>query len=91
MPAFVIYPFTPMAVIDLVVILSSFTVLGNGFKILKVLRLFRTFRVLRAFKVLRYSKSLVIILDVLQKEKQALTAVATLTTGYILFFCACNI
>lgn len=35
--AVIIYPFTPMAVIDLIVILSSFTFLSNGFRILKIL------------------------------------------------------
>ena len=82
--AFFVYPFTPMAIIDLMVILSSFTVIGSGVKLLKILRLLRTFRVLRAFKFLRYSKSIAIIIMVLKKESQALTAVATLAIAYIL-------
>lgn len=82
--AFFVYPFTPMAVIDLIVILSSFTVIGNGVRLLKILRLMRTFRVFRAFKFLRYSKSIAIIVKVLKKESQALTAVATLAVAYIL-------
>ncbi|OPZ22243.1 MAG: Cyclic nucleotide-gated potassium channel [Firmicutes bacterium ADurb.BinA205] len=82
--AAIVYPFTPMAAIDLLVILSSFSFLSNGFKVLKILRLMRSLRLLRAAKILRYSKSLVIIMNVLKKEKQALTAVATLAVAYII-------
>lgn len=81
--AILVYPFTPMAAIDLLVILSSFSILSNGFRVLKVLRLLRTLRILRAAKIFRYSKSLLIIINVLKKEKQALTAVATLAVAYI--------
>ena len=81
--AVIIYPFTPMAVIDLIVILSSFTFLSNGFRILKILRLSRTLKVFRAAKFLRYSKNLIILIDVLKKEKKALSAVATMATAYI--------
>ena len=82
--AFFIYPFTPMAAIDLLVILSSFSFISSGFRVLKVLRLIRSLRVLRAAKFLRYSKSLVIIINVLKKEKRSLSAVATLAIAYIL-------
>lgn len=81
---YVVYPFTPMAVVDLIVILSSFSLFSAGFKILKILRLMRTFRVLRALKFLRYSKSLAIIINVIKKEKNSLSAVATLAIAYVL-------
>ena len=82
--AFVIYPFTPMAIIDLIVILSALPILSSGFKIMKAIRLVRTMRVLRTMKFIRYSKSLIIILNVLRKEKKSLSAVATLAVVYIL-------
>lgn len=82
--AFFVYPLTPMAMIDLIVILSSFPIISGGFRVLKVLRLMRTLRVLRVMKFLRYSKSLVIITNVLRKEKRTLSAVATLAIAYIL-------
>ena len=81
--AAIVYPFTPMAAIDLLVILSSFSFLSIGFRVLKVLRLLRTLRVLRAAKMLRYSKSLLIIINVFKKEKHALSAVATMAIAYI--------
>lgn len=82
--AFLLYPFTPMALIDLLVILSAVSILKNGFRVLKVLRLLRTFRVFRAVKFLRYSRSLEIIANVLKRERRSLTAVATFAVGYIL-------
>lgn len=82
--SFVLYPITPMAVIDLICILPSFTPLAGGLRVLKVLRLFRTFRVFRAFKMLRYSKSMTMILDVIREQKEPLLAVGTLALAYIL-------
>ena len=82
--AFFIYPFTPMAVIDLLAILPFFSFLNDGFRLLKILRLTRTFRVFRAAKMLRYSKNLMILVNVLKRERKALTAVATLACAYIM-------
>lgn len=82
--AFVKYPFTPWAIIDLISILPALTVLNHGFKLFRLLRMFRTFRVLRVFKALRYSKSIVIIGKVIRNSKDALIAVGTLAMGYIL-------
>lgn len=88
--SFVLYPFTFLAVIDLVSILSSLYFLSTGLKALKVLRMIRTFRALRAFKVtkafriFRYSKTMDIIIDVVQEQRVPLMAVGTLAVGYIL-------
>ena len=82
--SFVKYPFTPMAIVDLVSILPSLTILNNGFKLLRLLRIGRTFRVFRVFKVFRYSKNFKIILNVLKRSKQSLIAVCSLAAAYIL-------
>ena len=85
--AFFLYPFTPWAIIDLVSILPGLpglSILNDGFKLLRLFRMFRTFRVFRVFKALRYSRSLVIIISVIKKSKEALFAVCTLAAGYIL-------
>ena len=82
--SFFFYPLTPMALIDLVSILPSITFFHNALRLLKVLRLMRTFKVFRALKFLRYSKSFMIISDVLNKQKKVLSAVATMAAGYIL-------
>lgn len=82
--AFVLYPFTPMAVVDLLSVLPSFTLISRGFKVLRVLRMFRALRVLRVFKAARYSRSVRIILGVLRRSRDALLAVCTMALVYVL-------
>ena len=82
--SFFVYPVTPMAIIDLLSILPSVTVLNNGFRLLKLFRLLRTLKVLRAFKFLRYSKSFDVIASVFKKQKKVLSAVATMAVAYVL-------
>lgn len=82
--SFFVYPLTPMALIDLVSILPSLTLLNSDFKLLKLFRLLRTLKVLRAFKFLRYSKSFEIITNVFKKQKRVLSAVATMAVAYVL-------
>ena len=64
--SFLIYPFTFMAIIDLISILPSVSLLSKGFRLLKIFRLFRTFRVFRVFKAFRYSKNIKVILNVVR-------------------------
>ncbi len=81
---FLRYPFTPMAIIDLLSILPSLNILNRSFKMLRLLRMLRAMRVFRIFKAMRYSRSFVIIGSVLHKSKDALIAVCMLAGGYIL-------
>lgn len=82
--SFAEYPFTPMAIVDLLSILPGISLLSSGFKLLRLFRIFRTFRVFRVFKAFRYSKSIMIIVKVIRNSKDALIAVGTLAIGYIL-------
>ena len=82
--SFVRYPFSFMAVIDLLSVLPSFTVLNGGFKVLRMARMFRALRVLRVFKAARYSRSLQIIIRVFRRSREALLTVGTLALAYIL-------
>ena len=81
---FIKYPFTFMAIIDLVSILQSITLMNGSLRVLRVIRLFRTFRIFRIFKAVRYSKSIRIIKDVIQNSKESLIAVGVLAIMYIL-------
>lgn len=56
--SFVMYPFSFMAIVDLLSILPSLIIVNNSLKLLKIFRLFRTFRVFRVFKSFRYSKNI---------------------------------
>ena len=82
--SFLRYPVSPMAIIDLISILPSLTILNSGFKLLRVLRMIRAMRVLRALKAVRYSKNFKIIGNVLRSSKNALITVGMLAFGYIL-------
>lgn len=82
--SFIRYPFSPMALIDMLSILPSLTIINQGFKVLRVLRMIRALRVVRVFKAMRYSKNFEIIGNVLRSSKESLIAVSVLAAGYIL-------
>lgn len=82
--SFVFYPFSFMAIIDLVSILPSLSLIGSTWKLLKVFRLFRTFRVFRVFKAVRYSNNIQIFIRVFQKQKTALMTIIGIAIMYIL-------
>lgn len=82
--SFFIYPITPMAIIDIVSILPSLTVLNSGFKLLKLFRLLHCLKVFRTFKFLGYSKSFEIIANVFKKQSRVLSAVGSLAIAYVL-------
>ena len=81
--SFARYPFSPMAIIDLVSILPSFILINKGFKLLRLLRMARALRVFRVFRALRYSKSFEIIISVIKRSKDSLIAVCILAIAYI--------
>ena len=56
--SFIRYPLSPMAVIDLLSILPSLTIVNSGFKVLRVMRMLRAMRVVRVFKAMRPRASL---------------------------------
>lgn len=82
--SFLRYPFSLMAIIDLLSIVPSFALVSKGFKAVRVLRLIRALRVLRIFKSFRYSKTFEIIVKVLKRSKEQLIAVGVLALGYII-------
>ena len=82
--SFLLYPVTPMAIIDLVSIFPSIFMINSAFKALKAFRLIRAMRVLRFFKGFRYSRNIEIISTVFRKQKKSLVAVGGLAIGYIL-------
>ena len=81
--SFIKYPFTPIAIIDLISILPSLTVLNSGFKLFRLFRIFKTFRIFRVFKAFRYSKSVMIITNVIKNSKDALMQ---LVNSFLYFF-----
>ncbi len=77
---FFLYPFTFMALVDLLSILSAVRLVNQSFRLLKTLRLIR---IVRIFKLLRYSRTVTMILNVFRKQKDALVAVCNFAIAYI--------
>ena len=80
--SFMLYPFSVMALIDLISILPSFIVVNKGIKMFRVARLIRTFRVFRVLKGFRYSKNVDILIKVFKRQRDSLAIVAMLAVGY---------
>lgn len=78
--SFLVYPFRPMAIIDLLSILPSFLALNSVWRSLRTLRLFRA---VRAFKFIRYSKSVRALARVILKQKESLAIVLFFSLGYV--------
>lgn len=78
--AFAIYPFTPMAIIDLLSILPIFNLLCPTFKVVRVSRLLK---ILGIFKFIRYFEPLEIIMAVVRKQSKILCTVLSLAIFYI--------
>jgi len=78
--AFVVYPFTPMAIVDLLSILPTVNLLNPTFKVMRISRLLK---VLRVIKVIRYFEPLEIILAVIRRQNKILYTVLSLALFYI--------
>ena len=78
--SFLLYPFTPMAIVDLLSILPVFIALNPSFKTLRVLR---TLRALRAFRLVRYSRGVQAVFDAIKNSRQQLMVVLVLAVAYI--------
>lgn len=82
--SFLIYPFSVMAIIDVLSILPSLTIMAKGYRLLKIFRLLRTFKVFRIFKAFRYSKNIAMIVNVFRKQKDSLLVVCGFAVAYVL-------
>ena len=81
--SFIRYPFSPMAIVDLLSILPSLNFLHDTFRVLRVLRLIRAMRVFRIMKALRYSRNLKIVHNVIKNCGDSLSIVCAFAIGYI--------
>lgn len=79
--AFLLYPITPFAIVDLLSILPSFSLFNKAFKLLRVTRLLK---ILRIFRFVRYSENMQILLKVLHKERHILFTVFLIAIAYII-------
>ncbi len=78
--AFVLYPFTIMAIIDLLSILPSFKLISEAFKMTRFVRLLK---VIRVVKVIRYFEPLEMIMVVMRKQRVLLLTVLAISVFYV--------
>lgn len=78
--AFIAYPFSLMAIIDMLSILPSVGLLNRGMKVFRIVRLLKISRV---FRFLRYSKRIEILIRVIKKERHVLLTVLGIAAFYI--------
>ena len=79
MRPFIVYPFTLIAIIDLITILPAISYVNDS---LRVLRTWRLLRILRIAKVFKYYEPLQIVLEVFRKKAPVLLTVV----GFALFY-----
>jgi voltage-gated potassium channel len=79
---FFIYPLRPMAIIDLLSILPTFTAISNAFSLCRTTRLVKT---IRLFKVTRQSKEIELFFKVIIQKRYILYSIFGLVGVYILF------
>lgn len=79
--SFLLYPFSFMAIVDLLSILPYFSSANSGLAILRILRMAKA---MRAFRILRYSKSISIISQVIKRQRTPLLTVCSLAVAYII-------
>ena len=80
--SFIRYPFSPLALIDLIVILSVATSINSGFRLLRAARL------LHVVRIFQHSRSLQLIKIVLKRATRPLLFVASLGLIYIFMVAA---
>ena len=78
--SFALYPFTPMAIIDLLSILPTFKFVANAFKLTRVVRLLK---IIRVVKIIRYFEPLRLIIRVIKAQRVILATVLVLELFYV--------
>lgn len=78
--SYIIYPFTPMAIIDLLSIFPGLNLMSGSWKLLRLTRLLK---IVRLLKITRYSSKISMFINVLKKERHVLLAVMMLAIFYI--------
>lgn len=80
--SFIRYPFSPLAIIDLIVILSVATSINSGFRLLRAMRL------LHVVRIFQHSRSLQVIKIVMKRALRPLLFIASLALIFIFIVAA---
>ncbi|TCD53953.1 ion transporter [Alloscardovia theropitheci] len=80
---FLLYPFRPIAIVDLLSILPGFFPLNHGLRIFRLVRLLRIVRGLMIFRNIRRRRSVDLIVTALKKQRESFTIIFCIAIGYI--------
>lgn len=83
--AFLLYPFSPMAIVDLLSLIPGFALIFGGFSVFRSVRVLRLFKIFRLGKVLRYSHSARTIMRIIRYQRRPLAIVCCVAVMYVLF------
>ena len=78
--SFLLYPFTPMAILDVASVLPVFLPMNDSFEAIRVIRVMGT---LRAFNLVRHSRSIRMLTSAWRSQRQPLTLVLVLAIAFI--------
>lgn len=81
---FLVYPFTLLAIIDVLSILATISFLQNTFRLFRLSRGLRLLRVISLFKVVQHSRNMRLVMSTIRDTRDSLITVGYLALGYIL-------
>ncbi|HLR92761.1 MAG TPA: ion transporter [Atopostipes sp.] len=81
--AYISYPFSKYAIIDLLSILPFITYLDQTLRVFRLFRMVRSLRIFRTFRLFRHSKSFELLIRTIKKQQDSLLTVGALTLAYI--------
>lgn len=77
--AWIVYPFTPLAIIDLLSILPTFALISSSFRVARAIRLAK---ILRLLKLVHYYEPLLILRTVVMKQRKMLLSAMAVVLFY---------
>jgi len=83
--SFVLYPFTILAILDLISIAPLLLPVHNGVRVLNLVRIVMFVRCIKFFRMLTMSKNVIIFMTVLKKQKNILLTILRFVFIYIVF------
>jgi len=81
---FVRYPFTPMAIMDLLSMLPAMSFLHESFRAFRVSRGLRLLRLTSTLRFIHHSRNMKLVIQTIRETRASLLAVGYLSAGYIL-------
>lgn len=82
--SFLLYPFTPLAIVDIVSIVPLVVQVHSGIRLLNVFRIIMFFRYFKLVKLLSRSKEVMTLIKVFKRQQRLLLDLLRIVLGYVL-------